>query len=98
MRPPAGAIVCRQTRRIIVRIDRTVRCQITAFCSSLIKGYVLRDPLKAIVAKWARGRYETDGVSTSWLKIKNSRHSQREGRRELFEERRNRCPRSRHGC
>jgi ATP-dependent DNA ligase len=51
--------------------------------------------LEGIVAKWARGRYETDGVSTSWLKIKNPNYSQWEGRRELFEERRDRRQRRR---
>jgi hypothetical protein len=51
--------------------------------------------LEGIVAKWVRGRYETDSVSTSWLKIKNPQYSQWEGRRELFEERRDRRERSR---
>ena len=27
--------------------------------------------LEGIVGKWRDGRYETDGVSTSWLMIKN---------------------------
>jgi ATP-dependent DNA ligase len=36
---------------------------------------------EGIVAKWARGRYETDGCSTSWLKIKNPDYSQMVGRR-----------------
>jgi ATP-dependent DNA ligase len=39
-------------------------------------------------AKWARGTYQTDGRGTPWLKIKNAWYSQREGRRELFEDRR----------
>ena len=37
------------------------------------------------MAKWAHGTYQTDGRSTSWLKIKNAQYSQVEGRRELFE-------------
>lgn len=53
--------------------------------------------LEGIVAKWARGQYATDGVSTSWLKIKNPQYSQWEGRRELFEARRDRRQRSRSG-
>jgi hypothetical protein len=52
-----------------------------------------RRPISSI----QRGRYETDGVSTSWLKIKNPNYSQWEGRRELFEEGRDRRQRSRSG-
>lgn len=62
--------------------------------TALFKAACQKD-LEGIVAKWVRGRYETDGVSTSWLKIKNSQYSQWEGRRELFEERRDRRQRSR---
>jgi len=40
------------------------------------------------VAKWAPGTYQCDGRGTSWLKIKNPQYSQMEGRRELFEGRR----------
>jgi ATP-dependent DNA ligase len=47
-----------------------------------------RRDLEGIVGKWARGRYERDGVSTSWVKIKNPDYSQGVGRRELFEARR----------
>jgi hypothetical protein len=39
------------------------------------------------VAKWKHGRYESDGIRTSWIKIKNSDYSQWTGRRELFEKR-----------
>ena len=46
--------------------------------------------LEGIVGKWARGRYERDGVSTSWVKIKSPTYTQWEGRRELFEVRRDR--------
>ena len=31
---------------------------------------VCRDDLEGIVAKWKQGPYHTDGVTTSWLKIK----------------------------
>ena len=41
--------------------------------------------MPAIVAKWSRGTYQCDGRDTSWLKIKNLRYSQAEGRHELFE-------------
>jgi hypothetical protein len=43
--------------------------------------------LEGIVAKWCHGTYQTDGRSTSWLKIKNPNYSQIVGRHELFERR-----------
>jgi hypothetical protein len=46
------------------------------------------------LGKWCDGRYETDGVSTLWVKIKNPDYSQMVGRRELFETRRNQRRRS----
>jgi bifunctional non-homologous end joining protein LigD len=46
--------------------------------------------LEGVVGKWADGCYETNGVSTSWVKIKNAAYSQMAGRRELFEARRDR--------
>ena len=46
--------------------------------------------LEGIVGKWSRGTYQCDGRRTSWLKIKNPNYSQIEGRRELFEARRDR--------
>jgi bifunctional non-homologous end joining protein LigD len=52
--------------------------------SALFRAAGERD-LEGIVAKWQDGRYETDGVSTSWLKIRNPEYSQMTGRRELFE-------------
>jgi ATP-dependent DNA ligase len=51
--------------------------------------------LKGIVGKWRDGRYETDGISTSWIKIKNPAYSQMTGRRELFETRRDQRQRGR---
>ena len=44
--------------------------------------------LEGIVAKWARGTYQTDGRGTSWLKIKNLTCSQTQGRHELLAVRR----------
>jgi hypothetical protein len=42
---------------------------------------------RASSRKWAHGTYQL-GLATSWLKIKNPHYSQMEGRRELFEARR----------
>jgi ATP-dependent DNA ligase len=55
--------------------------------TALFKAACERD-LEGIVGKWADGRYETDGVSTSWVKVKNPDYSHMVGRRELFEARR----------
>jgi hypothetical protein len=52
----------------------------------LCKASPQRD-FEGIVAKWAHGRYQTDGRSTCWLKIKNRAYSQMDGRRGLFEAR-----------
>jgi bifunctional non-homologous end joining protein LigD len=41
--------------------------------------------LEGIVGKWASGSYQSDGRSTSWVKIKNPSYSQVEGRADLFE-------------
>jgi bifunctional non-homologous end joining protein LigD len=41
--------------------------------------------IEGIVGKWARGTYQTDGRSTSWLKVRTPRYSQIERRHELFE-------------
>ena len=46
-----------------------------------------RRDLEGVVAKWHDGHYETDGVSTSWVKVKNPSYSQIRGRRELFDAR-----------
>jgi hypothetical protein len=37
------------------------------------------------VATWSRGANQRDGISNSWIKIKNPHYSQAEGRHELFE-------------
>ena len=44
--------------------------------------------LEGIVAKYARGVYQSNHAITSWLKVKNPNNSQAEGRAELFEQRR----------
>ena len=49
-----------------------------------------RRDLEGVVAKWSNGTYQCDGRATSWLKIKNPEYSQMDGRRELFETRRDR--------
>jgi bifunctional non-homologous end joining protein LigD len=45
---------------------------------------ICREDCEGIVAKWARGRYHSDGVQTSWLKIKNPDYSQMIGRPDSF--------------
>ena len=59
---------------------------------------VCRRDLEGIVAKWRNGRYESDGISTSWIKIKNSEYSQVTGRREILEARSDRQRVSRRGA
>jgi bifunctional non-homologous end joining protein LigD len=44
--------------------------------------------LEGVVGKWAQGSYSSNPRTTSWVKIKNPRYSQMEGRHELFERRR----------
>ena len=48
--------------------------------------------LEGIVAKWRGGTYQS-GPHTSWLKIRNPHYSQWDGRRELFEGRRDNAQR-----
>ena len=49
--------------------------------------------LEGVVGKWAQGSYQSDGRSTSWVKIKNPSYSQAEGRGDLFDgKRRRRTP------
>ncbi len=50
--------------------------------------------LEGVVAKWKHGRYYTDGLTTSWFKIRNPEYSQVEGRREVFVPRRSAWSRS----
>jgi bifunctional non-homologous end joining protein LigD len=55
--------------------------------SALFAAVCQRD-LEGVAAKWTRGRYHTDGHTTSWLKIRNAAYSQMHGRPELFGARR----------
>jgi bifunctional non-homologous end joining protein LigD len=48
--------------------------------------------VEGVVAKWRDGTYQS-GPHTSWLKIRNPHYSQWDGRRELFEARRDRVQR-----
>jgi bifunctional non-homologous end joining protein LigD len=41
--------------------------------------------LEGVVGKWAEGTYQSDGRSTSWVKVKNPAYSQLAGRADLFE-------------
>jgi ATP-dependent DNA ligase len=52
--------------------------------------------LEGVVGKWAKGRYHTDGVQTSWIKIKNPTYSHMVGPNEFFEQRRDTQRRRRH--
>jgi len=51
--------------------------------------------LEGVVGKWAQGTYQSDGRTTSWVKVKNRTYSQAEGRAELFEGERAGRPRAR---
>jgi ATP-dependent DNA ligase len=54
-----------------------------------------RRDLEGIVAEWSHGTYQCDGRGTSWLKTKTPEYSQMDGRRELFEARRDQRQRKR---
>jgi bifunctional non-homologous end joining protein LigD len=75
-------------RRLMPRIDSRLLYvdHLKARGCDLFRAACDRD-LEGIVAKWSRGPYQRDGVSTSWIKVKNPRYSQAEGRHELFERR-----------
>jgi bifunctional non-homologous end joining protein LigD len=87
----------RRLRRIVPRIDSRLLYidHLEQRGVDLFRESCGRD-LEGIVGKWRDGRYETDGVSTSWVKIKNPTYSQMIGRRELFEQRRDHRQHSRH--
>jgi ATP-dependent DNA ligase len=86
----------RHLRRIMPRIESRLIYldHVVARGTALFDSICMHD-CEGIVAKWARGRYETDGCSTSWLKIKNPDYSQMVGRRAVFESRRDQRQRSR---
>src|SRR5262249_29947504 len=60
---------------------------ISSPAASISSGKPARRDLEGIVGKWREGPYETDGVSTSWVKIKNPTYSQIVGRRGVFDAR-----------
>lgn len=79
-----------ERKRILRDVMPTIECRLLYLDHIVGTGVALyqqicaRD-LEGIVAKWAHGRYCTDGRSTSWLKIKNPAYSQIADRHELFE-------------
>jgi bifunctional non-homologous end joining protein LigD len=76
-------------RRIMPRIDSRLRYldHIEGRGEDLFRAACECD-LEGVVGKWANGSYLSDHRTTSWVKIKNPRYSQMEGRHELFERRR----------
>jgi hypothetical protein len=91
----------RRKRRGIVRDDEVAVAEILGEVSTprandaalCIDDEQLRVERPQVAAR----AYETDGVSTSWIKIKNPTYSQMAGRCELFEQRRDRRWSSRRG-
>lgn len=79
----------RRLRTVMPRINSRLRYvdHVARRGRDLFNAACERD-LEGVVAKWGRGSYETDGMKTSWLKIKNPQYSHMVGRRELFEARR----------
>jgi hypothetical protein len=79
------AVRKRRLRQIVPRADSRLLYvdHLERRVSALFRAACARD-LEGIVAKWRHGRYERDGVSTSWLKIKNPEYSQMARRHELF--------------
>jgi bifunctional non-homologous end joining protein LigD len=79
----------RRLREIMPRIESRLLYvdHLEARGLALFRAACERD-LEGIVGKWREGRYETDGMSTSWVKIKNPGYTHMVGRRELFEQRR----------
>src|SRR5262249_9024908 len=75
-------------RRLMPRIDSGLLYvdHLAARGCDLFRTACERD-LEGIVAKWSRGPYQRDGVSTSRVKIKNPRYSPAEGGHEFFEPR-----------
>jgi len=71
--------------------------QIAARGTGLFRAACERD-LEGVVGKSRHGRYESDGVTTSWVKIKNPHYSQMDGRRGLFEKRRDQTAHRSRSC
>jgi bifunctional non-homologous end joining protein LigD len=80
----------RELRRVMPRPELESRVRyvdhLSARGADLFR-LVCRRDCEGIVAKWKRGTYHTDGVTTSWLKVKNPAYSQAEGRHEIFADR-----------
>lgn len=53
---------------------------------------VCRRDLEGIVAKWRFGRYHSDGITTTWFKVKNPEYSQGIDRSDLLAVRRSMSP------
>ena len=86
----AGCVELPTMQRLIAWEAPTVRRHAADRDPGAIRGLHprigVRAPPGSIVAKWARGTYQSGG-RTSWLKIKNPTYSQMEGRHDLFEAR-----------
>lgn len=58
----------------LVYLDHVVRRGSELFTA------VCQHDLEGIVAEWKRGRYHSDGMTTSWLKIRNPAYPRMQGR------------------
>jgi len=78
----------RQLARIMPRIDSRLLMleHIAQRGCDLYRAASERD-LEGIVGKWCDGTYQTNGSTTSWLKMKNPAYTQMENRHKLFERR-----------
>jgi bifunctional non-homologous end joining protein LigD len=78
-----------ERKRRLLAVMPTIDCRVLYLDHLAERGRELfrvaceRD-LEGIVGKWAHGTYQTDGRSTSWVKIKNREYSQIRDRHELF--------------
>jgi len=89
----------RRLRAIMPRIESRLLHvdHIAARGMGLFRAACERD-LEGVVGKWRHGRFESDGVTTSWVKIKNPHYSQMDGRRGLFEKRRDQTAHRSRSC
>jgi bifunctional non-homologous end joining protein LigD len=79
----------RRLRAIMPRIEtRLVYLDHVEGRGSELFAVVCARDLEGVVAKWKRGPYHSDGLTTSWLKIRNADYSQMQGRSDLFGARR----------
>jgi len=87
----------RLLKRLLPKTDCSVRLvqHIESRGCDLFRAACEHD-LEGIVAKWRGGTYQP-GPHTSWLKIRNPHYSQWDGRRELFETRRDNAQRRARG-